>query len=109
MTPSRNGTVTATCPACGGPLPPGRARTTCSDACRQAIWRQRHQRLPTVAALPAREPRKPHTVYHCDRCDTRALGVQRCEECNTFMRAIGLGGECPCCAEPLTIDELLGP
>jgi predicted nucleic acid-binding Zn ribbon protein len=107
MTPSRNGSVTAACLACGGPLPPGRPRTTCSDACRQAVWRRRHQPPPAVPDLPARQPRKPHTVYHCDRCDTRAVGAQRCQECNAFMRAVGPGGHCPCCDEPITFDELL--
>jgi len=30
--PSRNTSVTATCSVCAAPLPPGRARRTCSDA-----------------------------------------------------------------------------
>lgn len=109
MIPSSNGSVTAECLVCGGPFPTGRARTTCSDACRQTLWRRRHQPAATPPTLPAREPRKPHTVYHCDNCDTRALGIQRCEDCNTFMRAIGPGGHCPCCEEPITFNELLNP
>ena len=109
MTPSHNGSVTAVCLSCGGPLPPGRPRTTCSDACRQTVWRRRHQPPATVPTLPASKPHKPHTVYHCDSCDIRALGIQRCQECNTFMRAIGLGGLCPSCDDPITFNELLGP
>jgi hypothetical protein len=45
-------------------------------------------------------------VYICDTCDTRALGQQRCEDCNTFMRAAGIGGLCPCCNEPVAVAEL---
>ena len=107
MTPSRNVSVTATCLVCGGSLPPGRARTTCSDACRQTLWRRRNQPTRTTPDLPASKPRKAHTVYQCDNCDTRTLGNQRCTDCNTFMRALGPGGQCPRCDEPITIDELL--
>ena len=31
---------------------------------------------------------------------------QRCEDCGTFMRRVGIGGHCPACDEPVTIDEL---
>lgn len=107
--PSRNGSVTATpCVACGTPLPPGRPRTTCSDACRQTLWRRRHQAPVAAPDLPARQPRKPYTVYECDACGTRALGEQQCE-CGKFMRRVGTGGLSPCCDEPITFDELLGP
>lgn len=107
--PSRNGSATATsCLACGGPLPPGRPRTTCSDACRQAVWRRRHQPPAAAPALPARQSPKAHTVYECDDCGTRNLGDQRCE-CGKFMRRAGTGGLCPGCDEPITLDELLGP
>ena len=106
--PSCNETVTALCSACGGPLPAGRPRTTCSDACRQAAWRRRHQNpRPSVDALPSTLRTPDHTVYECPSCDSRALGGQRCDDCATFMRRLGPGGLCPCCDEPITIDELL--
>jgi len=104
--PSRNDSVTAPCAVCGGPLPPGRARRTCSDACRQALWRRRHQPTLTPPALPVNSPRKPHTIYECPDCGTRLLGQQRCE-CGTFMRRVGPGGTCPCCSEPVAFDELI--
>jgi hypothetical protein len=109
MTPSSNRTVTAGCLACGGPLPPSRARSTCSDACRQALWRRRHPpaATPALPAPPAGASRRARTVYQCDNCDTRALGDQRCDDCGTFMRRVGQGGLCPCCDQPVTIDELL--
>lgn len=106
-TPSRNGSITDSCLVCGGTLPPGRARTTCSDACRQAAWRRRHQPAsPGTQVLPAPHHRKDHTVYECPACDTRLLGVQRCER-GSFMCRLGPGGLCPCCDEPITIEKLL--
>ncbi len=109
MSPSRNATVTARCAACGGPLPAGRVRTWCSDACRQAAWRRRHSPSPTTVQLPSIRPRSTGTVYECPDCDTRLLGGQRCEDCGTFMRRLGPGGLTPCCDEPVTVDELLQP
>ena len=109
MSPSRNATVTAGCGICGGPLPPGRTRTWCSDACRQAAWRRRHASTPTPLEVPPARSRRAGTVYECPDCDTRVLGIQRCEDCATFMRRLGRGGHCPSCAEPVTIDEILQP
>lgn len=105
---SRNGTITPACLVCDGQLPPGRSRVTCSDACRQALWRRRHQPEVTPPTLPPGQPRKPHTVYECADCGTRLLGQQRCE-CGAFMRRVGPGGVCPCCDEPVTFEELLDP
>lgn len=109
MTPSRNGNVTDNCVVCGSLLPAGRPRTTCSDRCRQTAWRRRHQPAPTgIEPLPPARPAKAGTVYECPACDTRLLGEQRCD-CGTFMRRIGPGGHCPCCDEPITIEDLLNP
>lgn len=105
--PSRNGYVTAACPVCSGPVPAGRARRTCSDACRQKAWRLRHQPRSTPPILTAGQPRKTHTVYECPECEARQLGSQFCEDCHTFMRRLGTGGLSPCCGEPVTFDELL--
>ncbi|MGH3787384.1 MAG: DUF2614 family zinc ribbon-containing protein [Pseudonocardiaceae bacterium] len=30
----------------------------------------------------------------------------RCPDCNTFTRHLGLGGHCPYCNEPVTVNEL---
>ena len=105
--PSRNGSVTAACSVCGGPLPAGRPRTTCSDSCRQKAWRLRHQPQPPAPPLLTPRPRKDHTVYECPECETRLVGSQFCEDCHTFMRRLGDGGLSPCCGEPVTFDELL--
>jgi hypothetical protein len=106
--PSRNGYVTAgTCQHCAQPLPTARSRTTCSDACRQALWRRRHQpEHVRPDALPIGAPRRPVTVYECASCGLRQLGDQYCHECNTFMHTIGVGGTCPHCNEPVAHTEL---
>jgi hypothetical protein len=59
------------------------------------------------APVPSKGAKRAVTVYMCATCDTRALGAQRCEECNTFMRALGVGAPCPCCDEPIAIAELI--
>jgi hypothetical protein len=106
--PSRNGSVTANvCLICEQAMPVGRARTTCSDACRQTLWRRRHQPAPVpTGAPPAGVSRRPVTVYECANCGTRQLGDQYCHDCNTFMHTIGYGGTCPHCDEFVAHTEL---
>lgn len=48
-----------------------------------------------------------HTLYECPACGERYLGERRCPDCNRFCRALGLGGACPHCAEPVLLAELL--
>ncbi len=105
--PSRNGSVTDSwCVVCAGPLPAGRPRNTCSDRCRQTLWRRRHQAAATAPEVPDARPAKAGTVYECPACEVRALGEQRCE-CGSFMRRLGRGGLSACCGEPITVEELL--
>ena len=102
--PSRNDGVTIACPNCGHGFRPAGRRRFCSDACRQANWRQRHPaQLP---AIPTRSPR-PATVYVCPACGARSLGEQRCNDCGSFCRRLGPGGPCPSCDEPVAITDLL--
>ena len=99
--------MTPTCRSCRRPIPAGYGRLYCSPRCRQTAYRRRH--TPTVQPaplLPARS-RREHTIYLCPTCDTRTLGEQRCPDCNTFTRRLGLGGHCPYCDEPVSIKELL--
>lgn len=110
MSPSSNDAVTIPCPACASPFEPIGKRRYCSNACRVAAHRRRHRTPDAPEPLaPARESRRVHTVYECPTCDGRVLGEQRCEECNTFMRSLGLGGLSPCCGDPITVEELLNP
>lgn len=105
--PSRHDGVTMTCPVCGQPFTPNGRRQFCTDACKAAAYRRRHTTQPAPTAVPATQPRRPITVYECATCDHRALGQQRCEDCNIFMTRVGYGGLCPCCDEPITVNELL--
>jgi predicted amidophosphoribosyltransferase len=98
---------TAACPACGQPFTPAGRRLWCSDACRQAAWRQRHPVPPAPAAeLPPPRPARDHTIYQCGDCGQRYLGQQWCHDCTRPCQRIGPGGTCPNCDEPVAINEL---
>jgi predicted RNA-binding Zn-ribbon protein involved in translation (DUF1610 family) len=60
-----------------------------------------------VPTLPPAVSRRHGTVYACPNCQTRYLGQQRCEDCNTFASRLGPGGSCPDCDTLITFDELL--
>ncbi|MBV9322738.1 MAG: hypothetical protein JO352_03000 [Chloroflexi bacterium] len=51
--------------------------------------------------------RHAHTVFECSSCGERFVGVPRCPDCNLFMHALGTGGVCIHCDEPLLVSELL--
>jgi hypothetical protein len=95
------------CARCSTEFAPSGRRRYCSDACKQADWRARQAApaLPAPAGSGAR-PAQEHTVYECPSCETRYLGVRRCEECNSFCRRIGTGGLCPHCDEVVARDDL---
>ena len=107
--PSRDDSVTTTshCPECGGDLVGARGRQRyCSAACRQRAYRAR-QPHPDEPPPPDRRATRATAIYQCPDCDTRLLAQQRCPDCNTFCTRLGTGGLCPCCDEPVTLDELL--
>lgn len=104
--PSCHDDVTTTCPACQRPFHPVGRQRYCCDACRAAAYRRRRDAARPAITVPNARPRRPITVYQCD-CGYRALGEQRCPDCATFMRKIGLGGECPHCSEPVAVTDLL--
>ncbi len=116
-TPVRYGSGSAragrACPICSTALPSARARF-CSDACKQRAYRLRRLDASAADATALTRMLKrlgeltAHTVYECPLCETRFLGERRCQDCNRFCRALGLGGVCPHCDEPLLIAELLG-
>lgn len=97
-----------TCPVCQASFTPAGRRKFCSDACRAAAYRGRRDAGRPPVVLAKAQPRRPVTVYECDGCGTRALGEQYCEGCRTFMRRVGLGGDCPSCGEPVVVTEMLG-
>jgi ssDNA-binding Zn-finger/Zn-ribbon topoisomerase 1 len=101
------------CPVCKATLTSPRARY-CSDACKQRAYRLRQAPDTTLdldaltADLRSRRALVARTVYECPACETRFLGEQRCPDCHTFCRRLGLGGPCPHCDDPVTLAELLG-
>ena len=106
--PSCHDGVTMICPVCQHTFSPTGRQQYCGDPCRAAAYRRRRDAGNVTVIVPKTKPRRPVTVYECDGCGARAVGEQRCEECRTFMRRVGIGGECPCCAEPIAVNELLG-
>ncbi|MBV9914066.1 MAG: hypothetical protein JOZ93_15915 [Sinobacteraceae bacterium] len=109
---SADGHPRPACPVCDRPLRSPRS-TYCTDACRQRAFRLRHAVLPTVderqlrAELRRRGGLVAHTLYECGRCGERLVGERRCPDCHVFGRAIGLGGRCHACDQPLLLAELL--
>jgi hypothetical protein len=106
-TPSRGGSAAATCPVCQVSFPPAPNKHYCGKPCRDTAWRRRHQIIATPVAVPPGLPRRPFTVYECEACGTRSVGDQRCDECGSFMRRVGLGGRCPHCDEAVAVADLL--
>ncbi len=106
--PSCHDPVTMHCPICQHAFVPTGRQKYCSDACRAAAYRRRRDTGRTTVTVPKTQPRRPITVYECDTCGDRALGEQHCETCNTWMRRVGLGGECPSCGDPVAVVELVG-
>lgn len=105
-TPLRGGSA-ALCPVCQSRFAPSGRRRYCSKLCRDTAYRRRKQHASRPVNVPAARPRRSLTVYQCDGCGERSLGAQRCEQCRTFMRKLGLGGLCPHCEEPITVTDLL--
>jgi len=100
------------CLVCGKDTPSTRAKY-CGRAHQQRTYRLRHQTptadLTTVRkALQRRKALVAHTIYECGGCGEQFVGVRRCESCNLFCRAIGVGGSCPECDTPVLVGDLLG-
>lgn len=100
------------CLVCGKDLPSKRARY-CSRAHQQRSYRLR-QYTPAAdvslmrKTLQRRTALVAHTIYECGGCGERFIGERRCDECNRFCRAVGLGGSCPECDTIVVLDDLLG-
>ena len=105
--PLRHDAVTIPCPICRTPFVATGKRLYCTPACNAAAYRRR-KRAARPIAIPKTRPAKAITVYECDACGARTIGEQRCDDCGTFMRRIGLGGPCPHCDEAVAVTDLLG-
>ncbi len=108
---SRDGSPALSCVLCSRAVPSRKARY-CSRACQQRAYRLRQ--------APAAEPDErdlrqdlrrrgtvvAHTIYECPACEARFLAERRCEDCNRFCRALGLGGRCPDCDTLILLSDL---
>jgi predicted RNA-binding Zn-ribbon protein involved in translation (DUF1610 family) len=95
--PSGDDPETMTCPVCRARFTPTGRQAYCSTACRKTAFRRRHRQGAVAVTVPTARPRREITVYECPDCGERLLGEQRCPDCRTFTRRIGVGGECPHC------------
>ena len=102
------------CPICQANTVPARARY-CSAACKQRAYRLRRLDLTPADlttltnTLRRRRALRAAQLYECGDCGERRLGEPRCPDCHRFGRAIGLGGRCPHCDEPVLLADLLPP
>jgi hypothetical protein len=103
----RDDSATTRCPLCQTCFTPTGRQRYCSTACRKTAFRRRHANPPTTVVVPAARPRRQITIYECPDCGQRLLGEQRCGDCATFARRVGLGGACPDCDAPVAVEDLL--
>jgi predicted RNA-binding Zn-ribbon protein involved in translation (DUF1610 family) len=94
--PLRDDPGTMTC-LCDHDFTPTGRQTYCSTACRKTAFRRRQQHPRPAVTVPTAGPRREITVYECPDCGGRLLDQQRCPDCRTFTRRIGVGGEWPHC------------
>lgn len=111
--PSGGSAAVPHCLVCATPLPSRRARY-CSAACKQRAFRLRRTTLADLDEARVRDALRrrgrlvAHTIYECPACGERFVGDRRCSTCNVFCRALGLGGTCQECEQPLLLTDLLG-
>ena len=48
-----------------------------------------------------------HTVYECSVCGDRFVGQRRFPQESVLCRALGLGGYCSDCDQPISVADLL--
>lgn len=96
------------CPVCTTVFSPVGRQAYCTSACRKTAFRRRHSTptVPTVPTVPAGTARRDISAYQCDTCGERQLGQQRCPDCNTFGRSLGLAGTCPHCDGTIAAADL---
>jgi len=104
---SRDDRATMTCPVCQRHFTPIGRQRYCCDPCRKTAFRRRHQEPVAALTVPAARPRRDYTIYECPDCGERSLGEQRCQDCGTFPRRVGIGGPCPHCEQPVALADLL--
>ena len=97
------------CPSCSTSFTPQGRQAYCTPACRQKAYRQRSitRELRATPSAPPQRNRRELTIYQCLDCDQVFLGEQWCPDCQRPCARLGLGGNCPHCSEPVTVNQLL--
>jgi len=95
-----------TCPVCWTAFTPVGRQRFCSGNCPKTAW-SRTRRTPRPASpVPPAGQLRAASIYHCNSCENRYLGLQWCPDCNQPCTRVGLGGSCPHCDEPVAISDL---
>ena len=102
MTGVRNDTATTVCGQCGADFTASDAAGGAPTPAAKSAWRRRRAAPP-----PPTQPAKIDTVYECPQCQTRYLGTQRCDDCNTWCRRLGPGANCPHCDDLVAVSDLV--
>lgn len=97
----------ATCPVCQSRFEGRGKQLYCGKLCRDTAYRRRKHSATRRIPQPTTRSKGCLTVYECGGCGRRSLRYERCEQCRTFMRKLGLGGPCPYCEAPVTVTDLL--
>lgn len=106
-TPSRDDPGTTPCPICQAYFTPVGRQVYCGTPCRKTAFRRRHQAPTAPVVMPPARARRDYTVYECPDCGERLYGEQRCDQCGSFARRVGIGGPCPHCDLPVAVSDLL--
>ncbi len=103
------GTRGRCCPSASAPFTPAGRQVYCTAACRQQAYRSRVVVSEVLVATPTppQRGRREVSVYECPDCDQAYLGQQWCPDCQRPCVRLGVGGTCPHCLEPVSIDQLL--
>jgi len=98
--------VSRRCPTCATTFTSTGRQRYCQASSRKKAHRLRYTPAEPETTVPAARPQRPHTVYQWPDCDGLQPGEQRCRDCRVFGRSLGLGGNCPHCTEPVTLQDL---
>ncbi len=95
------------CPLCWTAFTARGRQRFCSDNCRKTAWARGHRQPRPLIAVPPPGQRLNSTIYACPDCDQRYHAQQWCRDCQTPCTRVGLGGPCPHCDQPVTLNDLL--
>jgi hypothetical protein len=87
---------------------PRDAGSTAATRAGKRAYRARHTTGVIAEIRPQRRRGwREATVYKCPTCSERYLGENRCDECNTFCKSLGLGIACAECDTTILLNDIL--